>query len=106
LVGDYFKIFPVHKTAYCHQWLYSGNRWLQRVAIIFQIAYKAQTDSDLLFKNILQVADSQEFFIQKAIGWALREYSKTKPEVVREFVKQHQHLLAPLSKYEALRRIS
>jgi 3-methyladenine DNA glycosylase AlkD len=105
LVGDYFRVFPQYKLDRTQKWLNLGNMWLQRVAIIFQIAYKQQTDADLLFANILQMCDSQEFFIQKAIGWALREYGKTAPDKVKEFVTENASQLAPLSKREALRRI-
>ncbi len=71
---------------------------------MFQKSYKQSTDTDLLAKYILNCNTSKEFFIQKAIGWALREYSKTNASWVTEFVSNHP--LAPLSKREALRLIS
>ena len=70
---------------------------------MFQKAYKKETDKELLSKYILHVAASKEFFVQKAIGWALREYSKTNPNWVNMFVKKTP--LSPLSKREALKRI-
>ena len=78
--------------------------WLQRSAILFQLKYKDKTDTDILFKYIALLSNSKEFFIQKAIGWALREYSKTNPKIVIDFVSLHD--LAKLSKREALRIIT
>ena len=68
----------------------SGNMWLQRVCLIFQLTYKHDTDSELLFKYILELKDSKEFFIQKAAGWALRQYSKFNPELVKEFIESNE----------------
>jgi 3-methyladenine DNA glycosylase AlkD len=68
---------------------------------MFQKSYKKNTDTILLSKYILNCSHSKEFFIQKAIGWALREYSKTNPTWVVDFVGNNK--LAPLSKREALR---
>jgi 3-methyladenine DNA glycosylase AlkD len=70
---------------------------------MFQKQYKKETDTVLLSKYILKHNKSKEFFIQKAIGWALREYSKTDAAWVTQFVKQHE--LLALSKREALKRI-
>ncbi len=79
----------------------SGNMWLQRTALLFQLKYKKATDTKLLTDYILKLQGSKEFFINKAIGWILREYSKTESDWVIEFVKKHQ--LAPLSHKEALK---
>ena len=79
----------------------SNNMWLQRTVILFQLGYKDKTDVNLLFKNIQKLMDSKEFFIQKAIGWALREYSKTDAQAVIDLVENNE--LAPLSKREALK---
>ena len=102
-LGPYFKLFPEKIIPITSKWNASDNRWLQRSSIIFQNAYKKDTDAALLSKYILHCAGSKEFFIQKATGWALREYSKTYPKWVKDFVKQHK--LAPLSVREALKRI-
>jgi 3-methyladenine DNA glycosylase AlkD len=64
--------------------------WLRRTAILFQLKYKQDTNEQLLYQYILRNADSKEFFIQKAIGWALREYSKTSPASVKEFLQDHE----------------
>jgi 3-methyladenine DNA glycosylase AlkD len=75
--------------------------WLQRVSIIFQLSYKNDTDSALLFEYIRRLAGSKEFFIQKGAGWALRQYSRTNPEAVRAFIAATP--LAPLTRREGLR---
>ena len=84
-------------------WIAADDFWLARVAIIYQLRFKGATDEDRLFRYCAVRADDTEFFIRKAIGWALREYSKTNPTAVVEFVRDHE--LAPLSRREALRRI-
>ena len=78
--------------------------WLQRSSIIFQLGYKKNTDEALLFKQCLAHKHSEEFFIQKAIGWALREYGKTNPQSVLNFVNSAD--LKSLSTKEAIRNIS
>lgn len=65
------------------------NFWYRRVAINLQLQFKEQMDLVLLEKAILADRKTDEFFIQKAIGWALREYSKTDPEWVRRFFDAH-----------------
>ena len=83
------------------RWRNSDNLWLRRTAILFQLKYKHTTDEELLFEIIRENAGSSEFFLQKAIGWALREYSKTNPRGVQEFVRRES--LAALSRREALK---
>lgn len=103
-LGVYFKQYPEQIIPVTGKWNLSDNIWLQRSSIMFQKAYKKETDTQLLSKYILHCAGSKEFFIQKAIGWALREYSKTNAAWVSAFVKQHA--LPSLSMREALKRIS
>lgn len=103
LVGAYFKIYPELRQKITDKWLKSGNMWLQRSALLFQLKYKAEVDVDLLSINIKYLLGSKEFFINKAIGWALRQYSKTNPDWVRSFVSNNN--LHPLSRREALRLI-
>lgn len=83
------------------RWRISDNFWLRRTTLLFQLHYKANTDEELLFSLIRENLDSKEFFIQKAIGWALREYSKTAATAVQDFVAATS--LAPLSEREALK---
>src|SRR6185437_3168455 len=68
--------------------------WLRRVAILHQLAWKAETDEKRLLRYCLQCAEEKEFFIRKAIGWALRQYARTAPDQVRRFVQQHEGKLS------------
>lgn len=104
LVGTHFKRFPELIPVYTEKWMASGNFWLQRTALLFQLQYKKNTDVNLMFNLIGRLAHEKEFFIRKAIGWILREYSKTDPEIVIEFVENNQ--LSHLSKTEALKVIN
>jgi 3-methyladenine DNA glycosylase AlkD len=72
------------------QWTVDSNMWLRRTAILFQLKFKENTDEERLYTNIQLNAESKEFFIQKAMGWALREYSKTNPESVRVFIEKNK----------------
>lgn len=101
LMGEYFKIFPELQAFYVNKWLNSDNIWLQRSALLFQLKYKEDLNIELLSKSINHLLGSKEFFINKAIGWVLREYSRTNPQWVLDFVSQHE--LSPLSQREALR---
>lgn len=101
IVGYLFGKHPSLQEEYANKWDQSDNIWLNRSAILFQLRYKQKTNESLLYNYILNHAASTEFFIQKAIGWALREYSKTNATSVLEFI--HNHNLKPLSKREGLR---
>jgi len=92
---DFFKNHVALQKPVTGKWMNSSNIWLQRAAILFQLNYKEATDEKLLYGYIIELQNSNEFFIQKAIGWALREYSKTKPESVRRFIESNK--LAKLS---------
>lgn len=83
------------------EWSVADNIWLRRIAINHQRGRKEKTDTQLLEKVIVNNLGQTEFFIQKAIGWALREYSKTDPEWVRRFIKKHEGKMTPLSIREA-----
>lgn len=104
LVVPYFRQFPEQVYEIVYQWISSDSIWLQRVAITFQRKYKKHTDRELLFDMIRQCAYSREFFIQKGIGWALREYAYVYPEVVRAFIDSQP--MSNLSKREALKRLT
>ena len=103
LVGTLFLKFPELIKKYVPRWMKSENIWLQRTVLLFQLKYRKNLDEGILFDSINKLNKSKEFFIQKAIGWALREYGKSNPDSVVEFVGKTE--LAPLSKREALRRI-
>jgi len=98
--GSYFQKFP-EEISQLDLWNASDNIWLIRLSIIFQLHYKGQMNTERLAKYILPHIKSDEFFIQKAIGWALRNCSRFKPDWVKEFVAQTN--LKSLSKREALR---
>src|SRR5262245_4469903 len=87
-------------------WIGESNLWLARTAILYQLGYKDSTDAQRLLRYCAAQAGHPDFFIRKAIGWALREYSKTDPAAVRDFVRAHESVLSGLSKREALRLIS
>jgi 3-methyladenine DNA glycosylase AlkD len=103
LMGAYFKAYPEQKFKYVEKWLKSNNIWLQRSALLFQLKYKEDLDSDLLSSTINALLGSKEFFINKAIGWVLREYSRTNPDWVVEFVNKTE--LSALSKREAIKLV-
>lgn len=101
LMGVLLQRFPEQQVPYSQKWMQKDNRWFKRSAIIFQLKYKAQTNWPLLRANCLRLADEDDFFIRKGIGWALREYSKQDAEQIRQFVAEAP--LSKLSKREALR---
>lgn len=88
------------------KWAVSDNMWLRRVAIDFQQRYKEKTDTALLKDIIVKNLESTEFFIYKAIGWSLREYSKTNPEWVRKFISIYRTHMAPITLKEAEKYIA
>lgn len=85
-------------------WSRDANFWLRRAAIIHQLGFKRQTDTRRLFAYCTRNARDQEFFIRKAIGWALRVHARVDADAVREYVEAHPELSA-LSRREALKRI-
>jgi 3-methyladenine DNA glycosylase AlkD len=103
-VAPYFLKYPHQIRPITENWMASGNIWLQRVCLIFQLTYKSKTDVELMFDYIRRLNGSKEFFIQKAIGWALRQYARTDAAAVRHFVETTS--LPPLSKREALKHLN
>lgn len=101
--GYYFKKYPDEISGVTNRWNQDKNFWLQRSSLLFQLGYKAETNTQLIKKYILNLSASEEFFIRKAIGWILREYSKTNPDWVLQFTDEHP--LSPLSKREALKHL-
>jgi 3-methyladenine DNA glycosylase AlkD len=90
VVGHIAMKYPEVKEGILSKWKKSDNIWLNRVSIVFQLKYKEKTDTEFLSKAILHNSKTDEFFINKAIGWALREYSKTNKEWVRNFIESHE----------------
>ncbi len=87
-VGNYCRQFPVEGAKLIEKWRKSDNIWLNRSCLLFQLKYKKETDFELLSSLIEQYQKKKEFFIQKAIGWSLREYSKTNPIAVKAFIEK------------------
>jgi 3-methyladenine DNA glycosylase AlkD len=102
-VGTHFKRFPKIRERYLKKWRKSKTIWLRRTAILFQLGYKKETDFELLTEIINENLGSDEFFINKAIGWALRQYAYTDPKAVKKFVKSTP--LHPLSRRAALKHL-
>ena len=100
-VGVHFRRYPKVKERYLAKWRKSRNFWLRRATILFQLNYKKDTDFELMQDIIRENLGSQEFFINKAIGWALRQYTRIDPRGVRKFVAETP--LHPLSAREALK---
>ncbi len=99
VIGLLLKQFPDHMKETIAPWIDSNDIWLNRTAIIFQLKYKQDVNEELLICAIVPHVNSTEFFHAKAIGWALRQYSKFNPAFVRSFLAEHQ--LQPLSMREA-----
>jgi 3-methyladenine DNA glycosylase AlkD len=103
VISPLFKQYPELRYQMIEQWKHSDNMWLRRVCIIHQLSYREATDLDMLTELIFINSGSKEFFIQKAIGWALRQYAKTDPEWVLRFVDVNP--LKNLSYREAVKNI-
>jgi 3-methyladenine DNA glycosylase AlkD len=103
LVGGYLQYYPENTAEVIAKFSGSENMWLNRCAILFQLGYKKETNAALLFAECDKHRHSREFFIQKAIGWALREYAKTDAQAVKNFVATAN--LKPLSTREALKNL-
>ena len=88
------------------EWIAHNYMWLRRVAILHQLTRKNDTNKDRLFRYCLNCAHEEEFFIRKAIGWALRDYARFNGKDVKEFVLRNKDVLSPLSVKEAMKHIS
>lgn len=102
-VGEQRAGWPDEVTPELRRWAVADDIWLRRVAIICQLGARGSTDVDLLRTAIEANAAEGEFFLRKAIGWALRDYARTDPDWVRGFVTDHD--LSPLSRREALKHL-
>ena len=102
--GAYFKSRTKMKAT-IDQWTTDPDLWIRRTTLICHNHHKKETDQDQLFKTCLLMADEKEFFIRKAIGWALREYSYVDPKAVQTFVLKHKERLSPLSYREGTKQL-
>lgn len=96
---------PVETEPVVRRWIASDDLWLRRLAILCQLGRGAETDLALLTDAIDAAADSREFFLRKAIGWALRQYARTDPDWVVAFVAAREDRLSGLSRREALKHV-
>jgi 3-methyladenine DNA glycosylase AlkD len=96
VIGTMAANYPSVKSE-VNSWIEDENFWLRRVAIIYQLTYRLDTDENILYSHILKTCHEHEFFIRKAIGWALREYSKHNPISVQNFINLHSEKLSNLS---------
>jgi 3-methyladenine DNA glycosylase AlkD len=87
-LGKFAKKFPDSAIEFVEDWRNESNFWINRSCLIFQLKYKNEVDFELLKSLIVQFQPNKEFFIQKAIGWSLRQYSKFAPDEVRDFVTE------------------
>jgi len=104
IAGVLLNKYPEIKMQYIEKWMHSGNLWLQRACLLHQLRYNKTADRALLFNLCERLANHPDFFIRKAIGWSLRQYSKAFPEAVIDFVNTHE--LSNLSRKEALKVIN
>ncbi len=103
ILGGYLQLFPFETDNVISRFSNSENMWINRSTILFQLGYKEKTNFDLLKLVCEKHKKSTEFFIQKAIGWALREYAKINPEAVKDFVLVSN--LKKMSEKEALKNL-
>jgi 3-methyladenine DNA glycosylase AlkD len=105
LVGRLVAKERVNVAPKVRSWIRDDDLWLRRTSIICQLGHKTETDIELLSDACVANLGDPDFFIRKAIGWALREYAKTDPEWVRAFVRVHREELAALSYREATKHL-
>ena len=105
LVGRVLRNQRSRMTPKVRAWIDDGDMWLRRTSIISQIGHKDLTDEALLFDACSARLSETEFFIRKAIGWALRDYAKTSPDSVTEFVIARRDEMSGLSFREATKHL-
>lgn len=105
VIGALLRAHPRKIRPVMRRWSTDPNLWKRRVSIICQLRFRRETDLALLYANIEPNLGERDFFIRKAIGWALRQYARTDPAEVRRYVREHELELSGLSKREALKNI-
>jgi len=100
MVGTLLAQCPELKNE-MNRWIDDKNLWIRRTALIYQLSYKEATDKKRLFEYCTKTMHEKEFFIRKAIGWSLRQYSRTNPQAVKAFISEQKKLLSGLSYREA-----
>jgi 3-methyladenine DNA glycosylase AlkD len=104
-VGPILRDYPAPMRGKMLSWSRSANMWKRRTSIICQLGFKEQTDLELLYACIGPSLDSREFFVRKAIGWALRQHAWTDPAEVKRYVRRQGNRLSSLSIREALKNV-
>jgi 3-methyladenine DNA glycosylase AlkD len=104
-VGPILRDYPAPMKKKMLAWSRSANMWKRRTSIICQLGFKQDTDLDLLYACIEPSLDSKEFFLRKAIGWALRQYAWTDPAEVKRYARRNRDRLSGLSHREALKNV-
>jgi 3-methyladenine DNA glycosylase AlkD len=105
-LGPLLRRFPREMRREMRAWSRSDDLWKRRSAILCQLTFKQDTDTGFLYSVIEPALESREFFLRKAIGWALRQHAWTDPDEVRRYVRANEARLSPLSKREALKNVS
>jgi 3-methyladenine DNA glycosylase AlkD len=105
IVAEILRSHPNEMRPIMRMWSTDSSLWKRRVSIICQISFKKETDLELLYANIDPNLADRDFFIRKAIGWALRAYAWTDPAEVSLYVRRHSSRLSGLSRREALKNI-
>ena len=105
-VGELLRSHPEQVGPLMRAWSADQDLWKRRVSIICQISFRKNTDLDLLYANIEPNLPEKDFFIRKAIGWALRAYAWTDPEEVARYVAANESRLSGLSRREALKNVN
>jgi 3-methyladenine DNA glycosylase AlkD len=105
VIGEVLRAHPRRMKPLLRRWSTDANLWKRRVSIICQLGFKHDTDLDMLYGNIEPNLADRDFFIRKAIGWALRQYAWTDPDEVVRYVRRHESQLSGLSRREALKNV-
>lgn len=104
-VGELLRERPAEMGRVLRKWAKSDDIWKRRSAILAQLGFKADTDLKLLYDCIRPSMGEKEFFLRKAIGWALRQFARIDATEVRRYIAEHDATLSPLSKREALKAL-
>ena len=104
-LGPILTKYPTPMRRKMLAWSECDDLWKRRSSIICQLGFKGQTDLELLYACIEPSLESREFFLQKAIGWALRQYARTNPTEVRRYVQLYESRLSALSRREAMKHL-
>ncbi len=105
LIGNLLRKYPLQMKSILHEWIMDSDLWIRRSAILSQNRFKSETDHQMLFHFCKICLHEKSFWIRKAIGWALRDYSKSEPDRVRDFVQSNSNKMSGLSKREASKYI-